>query len=87
MPELRSSHRGCVTVRGYPFCKLGTARAAQRRDRPRSTIPSPSPFPYKGDSLVLIVLMVLGFQYSNLMQFHSLIFQQKILIDGFNGIE
>ena len=27
-----------------------------------------------------------GFQYSNLMQFDSLTFQQKILIDGFNGL-
>ena len=28
----------------------------------------------------------MGFQYSNLMQFDSLTFQQKILIDGFNGL-
>ena len=28
----------------------------------------------------------MGFQYSNLMQFHSLTFQQTILIDGFNGL-
>ena len=28
----------------------------------------------------------MGFHYSNLMQFDSLIFQQKILIDGFNGL-
>ena len=27
-----------------------------------------------------------GFQYSNLMQFDSLTFQQKILINGFNGL-
>ena len=30
--------------------------------------------------------MLMGFQYSNLMQFDSLTFQQKILVDGFNGI-
>ena len=30
--------------------------------------------------------MLMGFQYSNLMQFDSLTFQQKILIDGFNGL-
>ena len=29
--------------------------------------------------------VLMGFQYSNLMQFDSLTFQQKILIDGFNG--
>ena len=28
----------------------------------------------------------MGFQYSNLIQFDSLTFQQKILIDGFNGL-
>ena len=28
----------------------------------------------------------MGFQYSNLMQFDSLNFQQKISIDGFNGL-
>ena len=28
----------------------------------------------------------MGFQYSNSMQFDSLTFQQKILIDGFNGL-
>ena len=30
--------------------------------------------------------MLMGFQYSNLMQFDSLTFQQKILIDGFNRL-
>ena len=30
--------------------------------------------------------MLMGFQYSNLMQFDSLNFQQRIFIDGFNGI-
>ena len=29
----------------------------------------------------------MGFQYSNLMQFDSLTFQQKKLIDGFHGLE
>ena len=30
--------------------------------------------------------MLMGFQYSNLMHFDSLTFQEKILIDGFNGL-
>ena len=30
--------------------------------------------------------MLMGLQYSNLMQFDSLTFQQKILIDGFNEL-
>ena len=30
--------------------------------------------------------LLMGFQYSNLMQLDSLTFQQKILIDGFNGL-
>ena len=30
--------------------------------------------------------MLMGFQYSNVTQFDSLTFQQKILINGFNGL-
>ena len=30
--------------------------------------------------------MLMGFQFSNSMQFDSLTFKQKILIDGFNGL-
>ena len=30
--------------------------------------------------------MLMGFQYYNLMHFDSLAFQQRIVIDGFNGL-
>ena len=31
-------------------------------------------------------MLIMGFQYSNLMQFYSLTFQQIVLIDGFHGL-
>ena len=31
-------------------------------------------------------IVLMGFRYSNLMEFDSLSFQQKILIDRFNGL-
>ena len=38
------------------------------------------------DLFVSSLIVLMGFQYSDRMQFDSLTFQQKIFIDGFNGL-